>query len=291
VENTIYLDLLGSQVYFHRTGKFVTRIIEAGEGDPLILLHGGGGHAETYSRNLLRLGEHFRVLAIDFIWHGFSSKPPFGTGNFLATFTEQVIDLMDSQGIKRAHLEGESLGGWICLDMAINHPKRVGKMILNTAWGVKFKPGTVVEEEQDVAALRERSVQALQNPSREAIRKRLEWLMTSPEHVTDELVEVRYRIWSRPDTRESLKEYYERLFSEETNEYLFEEEQLAHIRVPTLVIWTDHNPFQGIDAGHRLAKIIPGARFHLIKGAAHWPQWERPEEHDRVVLDFLMEKS
>jgi pimeloyl-ACP methyl ester carboxylesterase len=198
---------------------------------------------------------------------------------------------MDSQGIKRAHLEGESLGGWICLDMAINHPKRVGKMILNTAWGVKFKPGAVVEEEQDVAALRERSVQALQNPSREAIRKRLEWLMTSPEHVTDELVEVRYRIWSRPDTRESLKEYYERLFSEETNEYLFEEEQLAHIRVPTLVIWTDHNPFQGIDAGHRLAKIIPGARFHLIKGAAHWPQWERPEEHDRVVLDFLMEKS
>ena len=287
--NTIYVDLLGSQVRFYEGKKYRTRVIEAGQGELLILMHGGGGHAEAYSRNIRRLGEHFHVMAIDFIWHGLSSKPAFNEGNWLAQFSEQVIDLLDSQGIQKAHLEGESLGGWICLDMAINHPERVGKIILNTAWGIKFKPGTVKEKTQDLDALRETSLRALADPSREAIRKRLEWLMASPERVTDELVEVRYWIWTRPDTRQSLTKYYEHLFSKETDNYLFTEEDVAKVRVPTLVLWTDKNPFHGPDAGERLAQLIPGAQYYLMKDAGHWPQWEHPEEHDRVVLQFLKE--
>lgn len=287
--NTVYVDLLGSQIRFYEGKKYTTRAIEAGSGKALILMHGGGGHAETYSRNLLRLGEHFRAIAIDFIWHGLSSKPSFSNGNWLAQFSEQVIELMDLLGIGKAHLEGESLGGWICMDMAINHPERVGKIILNTAWGMRFKPGTIKEQMQDLDALRERSLAALANPNRETLRKRLEWLMARPERVTDELIEIRYRLWSRPDTRQALTEYYQRLFSDDTSNYLFREEDLAKIGVPTLVLWTDKNPFHGVDAGRRLADLIPGAKFHLIEDAAHWPQWEHPEEHDRAVLQFLKE--
>jgi len=286
---TIYLDVLGSQIHFYQGKKYRTRVIEAGEGDLLILMHGGGGHAEAYSRNIQRLSQHFRVMAIDFIWHGFSSKPPFREGNWLAQFTEQVLDLMDAQGVDRAYIEGESLGGWICLDMAINHAERVKKVILNTAWGMKFKPGTVKERAQDMNTLRETSLKALENPSPETLRRRLEWLMASPDRVTDELVEVRYRIWSRPDTREALMEYYKRLFSEETEKYLFREEDLSRITVPTLVLWTDKNPFHGPDAGERLAQVIPGAQYYLMKDAGHWPQWEHPEEHDEVVIRFLKE--
>jgi pimeloyl-ACP methyl ester carboxylesterase len=284
---TIYLDLLGSQIRFYEGKKYRTRVIEAGEGDLLILMHGGGGHAEAYSRNIQRLSQHFRVMAIDFIWHGFSSKPPFRDGNWLAQFTEQILDLMDALGVDQAYIEGESLGGWICLDMAINHSKRVKKVILNTAWGMKFKPGTVREQAQDMNALRETSIRALENPSPETLRRRLEWLMASPDRVTDELVEVRYRIWSRPDTRQALTEYYKRLFSEETDRYLFREEDIARITVPTLVLWTDKNPFHGPDAGERLAQLIPGAQYYLMRDAGHWPQWEHPEEHDEVVIRFL----
>ena len=142
--NTIHLDLLGSQTRFLGK-KYRTRVVEAGEGEALILMHGGGGHAEAYSRNIVRLGEHFRTMAIDFIWHGLSAKPRFANGNWLAQFSDQIIDLMDAEGIEKAHLGGESLGGWICFDMAINHPQRVGKIVLNTSWGQKFKPGTVKE--------------------------------------------------------------------------------------------------------------------------------------------------
>ena len=284
--NTIHLDLLGSQTRFLGK-KYRTRVVEAGEGEALILMHGGGGHAEAYSRNIVRLGEHFRTMAIDFIWHGLSAKPRFANGNWLAQFSDQIIDLMDAEGIEKAHLGGESLGGWICFDMAINHPQRVGKIVLNTSWGQKFKPGTVKAQQQDLTALRDRSLAALANRDRGAIRKRLEWLMSSPDQVTEELVEVRYAIWGRPDTRQSLTEYYEKLFTADIDDYLFDEDAMATIRVPTLVLWTDTNPFHGVDAAERLAQIIPGAELHVVKQSAHWPQWEHAEEHDEVVTRFL----
>jgi pimeloyl-ACP methyl ester carboxylesterase len=62
---------------------------------------------------------------------------------------------------------------------------------------------------------------------------------------------------------------------------------LAEVKVPTLVLWSGHNPGSGPDVGRRIAELTPGAVFHCIEDAAHWPQWEQPEEHDRVVLDFL----
>jgi pimeloyl-ACP methyl ester carboxylesterase len=226
-------------------------------------------------------------MSIDLLWHGFSSKPPFRDGNWLAQFTEQLIDLMDAEGIEKAHLEGESLGGWICLDMAIRHPERIGKLILTTVWGMNLEPNAVQERAADLEALRERSIQAVQNPSRDAIRKRMEHLMFSPESVTDELVDLRRRIWSRPETRKALTEYYQALFREETNAYLFGEDDLRRISAPALVLWTDRNPFQGVDAARRLAEVIPGAKLYLMKNAAHWPQWEHPEEHDEAVVKFL----
>lgn len=285
--STMYLDLLGSQTRLVEGRKYTTRVIEAGSGEALVLMHGGGGHAESWTRNVMRLSQWFRVLAIDFIWHGFSSKPPFRAGNWCKQFSEQVLDLLDTLGIQRAHIEGESLGGWIVFDLALNHPDRVLKAIPNTAWGMKFAPGSVKLEGADLAALRERSLAALANPSEETIRKRMEWLMASPDQVTDELVEVRRRIWSRPDTRKSLTEYYDQLFRPEVDGYLFGEDDLRRIRVPTLVLWTDTNPFHGVDSAERLAQLIPGAKLHIMKDAAHWPQWEHDEEHDTVVRDFL----
>lgn len=285
--SSIYIDLLGSQTRFIQGRKYTTRVIEAGEGEALVLMHGGGGHAESWTRNVARLAQDFRVLAIDFIWHGFSSKPPFRSGNWCKQFTEQVLDLLDTLDIQKAHIEGESLGGWIVFDMALNHPDRVRKAIANTAWGMKFAPGTVALEGADLAALRERSLAALASPSHETIRKRMEWLMASAADVTDELVECRSRIWSRPETRQSLSEYYDKLFQPEVDGYLFGEDDLQRIRVPMLVFWTDRNPFHGIDCAERLAQLIPNAQLHVMKNAAHWPQWEHPEEHDQVVRDFL----
>ena len=82
--SSIWVDLMGSQVRYH--GKeFKTRVIEAGEGEPLVLIHGVGGHAEAYSRNIVRLGQRFHVMAMDLVWHGFSAKIPYNRQGGAAT--------------------------------------------------------------------------------------------------------------------------------------------------------------------------------------------------------------
>jgi 2-hydroxy-6-oxonona-2,4-dienedioate hydrolase len=291
--DSIHLDLLGSVTRFYDTGKYRTRTIEIDNGKvPLFLLHGGGGHAETYSRNMTNLSETCHPIAIDFIWHGMSSRPEYSnagpkeSGHWLSQFTDQLLDLMDHMGIEKAIVEGESLGGWIALDMAINHPERTEKIILNTSWGIGLDPEKVVEGDSDLAALRETSVNALMNPTKDLLRKRLEWLMPLGG-VTNELVDLRYALWSIPETRDALLKYYEYLFADNIAEFYFYETDIRKIQCPTLVLWTDKNPIHGVDAADRLQEIITGAEKHIMLDCAHWPQWERPAEHDEVVNAFI----
>jgi len=290
---TIHADLLGTETRFYQTKSYRTRVIEVvNDRIPLILLHGGGGHAEAFAKNLNRLSSVARPMAIDFIWHGLSSKPPFWPNDpnakkhWLNQFTDQVLELLDHLKIEKAIFEGESLGGWIALDLALNHPSRTAAIILNTCWGTKLDPTKVKSEAGDLEQLRTISVAALKNPTYEGIRKRMEWLMPLGG-VTDEIIEVRRAIWSRPDTRNSLTKYYEYLFDKNIGEYLVDEEKLRRIRAKTLVLWTDHNPFEGIDAAQRIHELIPNSKLAVMKNAGHWPQWEKPEEHDQIVGDFI----
>ena len=291
--NSVHIDLLGTETRFVESSDYRTRVIEVSNNKaPLILLHGGGGHAETYSRNLNSLAAVCRPIAMDFIWHGMSSRPSFSDGSatddvhWLRQFTLQVIDLMEVLGLQSASFEGESLGGWVALDLAINFPERVDALVLNTAWGIALDKEHVEEGAADLDALRETSVAALNNPTLKTLRTRLEWLMPLGG-VTDELVSLRQALWSIPETREALLEYYERLFSHDIEDYYFGEQAIRTIQCPTLVLWTDKNPIHGVDAAERLCQLIAGSELHVMEGCAHWPQWERPDEHDAVVRGFL----
>jgi len=281
---SVHVDLLGAETRYYETENYRTRVIEYGKGTPLILMHGGGGHAEAFSRNIVRLGQECRAMAIDFCWHGLSSAPAFRSGNWLAQLTDQVLELLDHIGAEKAILEGESLGGWVCMDMGINHPGRVDKLILNTCWGMK-QPGQYAADE-DSKALRETSINALNNPAPDLIRRRLEWLMPLGG-VTDELVDIRRALWSGEQTRRALTEYYERLFSQETGNLLFDDAALSKINAPSLLLWTEKNPGADVDEAKRLQGLIEGSQLHVIQGAAHWPQWECPDEHDQVVSQFI----
>ncbi|HYH92152.1 MAG TPA: alpha/beta hydrolase [Candidatus Saccharimonadales bacterium] len=285
---TIWVDLLGARV--HMLGdRYPTRVIEAGDGPPLLLLHGIGGHAEAYARNVVRLGGSARAMAIDFLWHGLSAKPPYVEGEDIPMYAAQILDLLDSEGIDRADIEGESLGGWVGLWLALHHADRVGRLILNTSAGVSFAPGVVPERTKEGReALATRSLQAISAPTPETIRKRLEWLFATPDRVTDELVELRMTLYSDPAIQASLRSVFQSAFGESTvARKTIPEAELAGVRAPTLVLWTDHNPGMGPDVGRRIAARIPDARFVCLDDAAHWPQWEQPEAHDALVTAFL----
>lgn len=286
--STIWTDLLGAQVRY-LGNRYRSRVIEAGDGPPLLLLHGVGGHAEAYAKNVVRLGRTARAMAPDFLWHGFSAKPEYVDGEDIPAYAAQLLDLMDAEGIERADIEGESLGGWVALWMALHHADRINRIVLNTTAGIRFQPGVVPERPKEGRELlAQRSLAAISDPNRETIRKRLEWLFASPDRVTDELVELRFRLYSDPAVQASLRSVFLNAFAGQgAPRKTIPEDELGRITVPTLVLWTDHNPGTGPEVGRYIASRIPGAQFACIEDAAHWPQWEQPEEHDRLVAAFL----
>ena len=103
--------------------------VQAGEGDPLICIHGLGATKASFLPTVSALAEHHRVIAIDLPGFGDSVKP-LGAAYDAAFFARSVFALMDAMGLERAHLAGNSMGGRVALEMAMTDPDRVGRVVL-----------------------------------------------------------------------------------------------------------------------------------------------------------------
>lgn len=257
-----------------------TRYLHAGQkGKPaLIFIHGTGGHAEAYSRNLAAHGEHFDVYAIDMLGHGFTGKPdkPYLIDDYVA----HLRGFMDKLKIDRASLSGESLGGWVAAHFAVVHPERVAKLVLNTASGDKVNP-------EALARLRTLSVEAINDPSYERIKGRLEWLMHDKSKVNDDLVASRQAIYAQPAMRQAIHHILALHTPEARAKYAIRPEQWKALKAPTLVLWTDNDPTATVQVGQELADAIPGAKFVVMEGCGHWPQFEDADTFNRIHIDFL----
>ena len=261
-------------------GPWCTRVLEAGQGDPLILMPGTGGHIEAYAHNITAFAEHYRVIAYDYPGHGYTTQAKADLE--LDTYLEHLAGLLDVLGIERAHLNGESLGGWIAIKFAAAHPERVGKLVLNTPGGTMARP-EVMER------IRSLSQAAADDPSDERIRARLEWLMADPATVTDELVAIRRSIYSQPGFADSMRHILCLQDPEIRRRNLVTDAELAAVPGPALVVWTSDDPSGPAGAGLEMADKIIGGRFELITGAGHWPQWEQRDLFNELVLAFLGE--
>ena len=123
---SVWGDLQGvafSQGYLD-AGGVRTRYLHAG--DPaapvLVFLHGSGGHAEAYIRNLEAHAEHFSTYSIDMLGHGYTDKP--GHPLEIAHYMNHLAAVLDSLGVDKAHISGESLGGWVASRFAVDHDPR-----------------------------------------------------------------------------------------------------------------------------------------------------------------------
>ena len=276
---------MGATVRVVSGARYRTRVIEAGSGDPLILIHGVGSSAELFARNIMRLANDFHVYAIDALYHGYSSLEPYDAENRVERQAEAVLDFMDALDLAWAHIEGESMGAGIAFYIGLHHPERCGKLVLNSgSYYVNLKREFPDMPEGNLLVPLCRD--SVTNFSRETVRRRMEYLVASPDHLTEELADVQYRLYAVPEIRESMARVYG-ISAPRPRLMRYEEEVAATLRPPVLVLWTDRNRGAGPEVGEYLASVIPGAQYHLITNAAHWPQWEQPEQHDEIVAAFL----
>lgn len=262
-------------------GGIRTRYLSAGEpGKPLLLLiHGTGGHAEAYTRNLAAHGEHFLTYAIDLVGHGWSDKPAIGYE--IKDYADHVLKVLDALGHEKAYISGESLGGWVAAYIAIHHPERVEKVVLNTAGGWTAFP-EVMER------IKKLSMEAVRDPNPERIRSRLEFLMHDKSKVHDDLVEVRRAIYAQPGFAETMERILCLQEMEIRKRNMFTPEDSARIKAPALVLWTSHDPTATPEEGQKIADAIPNAQFVVMNECGHWPQFEDAETFNKIHLDFLL---
>lgn len=258
-----------------------TRYLRAGDPSksPLILLHGTGGHAEAYVRNLGAHADHFDTWAIDMIGHGWSDK---GTGELeISHYVHHLLAVIEALGFKKVSISGESLGGWVATRLAIDHPHLVERLVLNTTGGSQAD-AAVMERIKTV------SLRAAEDPSWEVIKARLEWLMADKSKVNDDLIAARRAIYMQPGMVDAIRRGLALQDMETRLRNLITAEDYARITCPTLVLWTSHDPTASVEQGRWIASAIPGAQFTVMDGCGHWPQFEDAETFNRIHLAFLL---
>ncbi|MGP8123041.1 MAG: alpha/beta fold hydrolase [Xanthobacteraceae bacterium] len=283
---SLWTDFLGAETRYVSTPGFGrTRIVEAGarDAEALILMHGIGGHLEAYARNVVALADRYHVVAFDFVGHGFSEKR-LDVDYTPESYAEHLRELMDALGIDRAHISGESLGGWVAGKFALRYPDRVMSLVLNTSAGL---PIVSDKGRQDLANLVELSKKSAGQPATfESVLARMKWLLHPSNWglLTEELVGTRLRIYTDPDAQKAAPLVQRQLARNDPDDLV----AFERLSVNTLFLWTRDNPVHDLAAAEAACARTPRAQLYVMDAdAAHWPQYEAPEEFNSVLRKFF----
>jgi 2-hydroxy-6-oxonona-2,4-dienedioate hydrolase len=288
---SIAAELAGTETRIIQGARFHHRVITAGtDGPPLLMYHGIGGHAETFARNLRTLGQHFKVYAVDARFHGYSNKTGFDLAHFYDELVEGHLDLLDALGYARTHFFGESMGGQFGVNLGLQHPDKVDKVILNACFYLNTPEREIEPSKGDISALGKLSKLAVENPTTENIRNRMHWLVADPDSITDDIVSVRRAIYREPEVNASLRRIFNLDgdgFGPHLYEASYDDSELKKWAPETLILWGENNPGHGPAYGQYWADVM-FANFYEVNGAGHWPHWERPDEFNQIVTEFLL---
>ena len=281
---SLWLDMLGNQVRYIQTPSFGrTRIAEAGDPGkpPLLFLHGIGGHLEAYARNIRDLSDQFHVIAYDYVGHGLSEKKIMDYNPLV--LVDHLKEVLGVLGIDKPNLSGESLGGWVSGLFAADSPQRVARLMLNTAAGLPVLTEKGQQDLKDLAALSKKAAE--QGVSFESIKQRMKWLFHPDNYdmISDELVNLRLALYTQPGSKEVGQRINAML--KDHDAYLT---PLEKIECETLFLWTDHNPVHDVETARICSQRVARAQLYVMKApSAHWPQYEGPEEFNRVTRQFF----
>ncbi|MBM2615725.1 alpha/beta fold hydrolase [Actinoplanes sp. LDG1-06] len=259
-------------------GGVRTRTLRAGEGAPVVFLHGTSGHLEAFTRNIAPHAEHYAVHAIDMLGHGYTGKP--GHPYEIPLYVKHLLDYFDAVGIEKAHIVGESLGGWVGARAAVDFPDRIASLQLLCAGGTVANPEVMQRIDSSTR-------QAVSTDDVELTRKRLRLLMADPVNATEELVDVRHRIYHEPDFVANIDNLLSLQKMEIRQRNLLTKEQMGRITQPTLIVWGRKNPFGDVPEAQAMHEAIPGSQLELFEETGHWPQHEQAAIYNPLSLEFL----
>lgn len=269
------------------TPNGVLRYHEAGDGPPLVMLHGSGPGVSgwrNFGDNLPAFAPHFRCLVLEF--PGFGVSDPTDMHPMMAAMPA-VGDFLDALGLDRVDLIGNSMGGIVATRFAIAQPERVRRMVTVGGMGRNiFSPGPG----EGIRLLGEFT----DDPTRERLVQWLQSMVFDQSLVTDELIEERWAQATDPATLASARKMYGRAALEAmaTFESMSDAPpywaMLHKIRARTLITWGRDDRVSPMDMALVPMRTIPDVEVHVFPNCGHWTMIEQKDAWESAVLAFLL---
>lgn len=268
-KQTGFADVNGTRLYYE----------VAGTGHPLLLIHGGLVDRRLWDDQFDVFAQHYKVIRFDV--RSFGDSAPITAETPPYSLEEDVYSLLKFLGIEKTYVLGLSMGGAIAINFTLMYPEMVDALI-PVAMGLSgFEPS-----EEDEASEAEVDEALKSGNVAWAVEVTLRFWTDGPMRTPEQV---------NPSVREKVRAMTTRNFERPEDENATQPRaleppaisRLAEIHVPTLIIFGDQDVRDILKIADILEKGIPGAKKVVIPGTAHHLNMEKPEEFNRIVLDFL----
>ena len=261
-----YLDVDGLRTFY----------LTAGQGHPVLLIHGGSPGAcslVNWKLNMEPLAASGLCLyAFDQAGFGHTDKPADYSLDYRVAHARSFIDAL---GLERFHLIGNSMGAYIAARIALEDPR--AKRLVLVSSSTLAPQGSA-----EAAALGKKHAQELREytPTLENMRAMTMKTLFKSELVTEELVAERYNMSAGPHFDAILKR-------REAPSWKPMVEKLPKLRNRTLILWGKNDGGAALERALLLFQSLPDAELHIFNECGHWVQWDQAERFNRIVGDFL----
>nr|BAD10894.1 hypothetical protein [Rhodococcus rhodochrous] len=252
----------------------LTHYHELGHGTSILFLHGSGTGVTAASNwwlNLPTLAEHGRCIAIDSIGYG-QTVVAENTAYGIKEWVRHAVRVLDALGIEKTWIVGNSLGGWLAFQFALDYPDRLLGIVSMGTGGAKL-----------TGALAGHSNPTL---NESGIRKTLELFVVDKSLVTDELVSLRYKAALNDTASDRLADVVAAR-DRDRHAVPLDFDRLAHLEIPVLLIHGVQDVVTPLSRTWDLLNAIPTSDAHIFGRCGHWSQVEKADEFNTVVGDYL----
>lgn len=274
--------------------------IACGTGAPILFLHGFPEYSGAWLAVMGHLGERFRCIAIDTRGVHRSEAPERVDAYHLDQLVMDVCEVITALGYRKVTLVGHDWGGFIAWETAIRHPEVIDRLvILNTAHNGVFDQMVREGGAQSTAS---RYMLAFRSARGEDLIARNDYGGFRAEILEPALASGRMTpgqaqeylaLWRRPNAMTPPLNYYRANRSGPPSGDDNPPRRLEDtvVRVPTLVIWGEQDPYFAIENLDRLAQVVPELTIRRFTDSGHWIVHERPDEVARLIAGFIDDKA
>jgi pimeloyl-ACP methyl ester carboxylesterase len=223
-----------------------------GAGDPILLIHGGLGHADIWASQVATMSKTHKVIVADSRGHGRSTRTeqPYGYDLMASDY----LALLDYLKIDKTALVGWSDGGIIGIDIALHHPERLTRLFAQAA--------NVTTDGVDPGVMTNKTFAAYIDRSGRDYKK----MSKTPDQYDAFVAQISHMWESEP---------------------AWTKEQLGKITTPTAIVAGDHDEAIKREHTEYMASVIPGAKLIILPNASHFAMLQAPDEYSQAALDFI----